>query len=227
MNNLVVCGDSFSFGDNETDWTKIVANKLNLNLINLSIIGCSNLAICYQIDYAIKNLSFDLMVINLTTAERFEIDEDDLNYPASIEDFRTNVDECESNKFGKTPSITSGNVILHLRNSRLDMIKNKLQNLSLRLSAQSQSWALQHLLKGLGNKFLLYRNIFPVFYHDLKKYENEYYFELDDILINSGAHDFEENKSKEQKNSNHLSISENKNFAKRVLKDFNETKLCF
>jgi len=221
-----VCGDSFSFGDDETDWTKIVANKLNLNLVNLSIIGCSNLAICYQIDYAIKNLNFDLMVINLTTAERFEIDDDDLNYPASIKDFRTNLDEYEHNRFDKTPSIISGNIILHLRNSKLDRIKNKLQNLSLRLSAQTQSWALQHLLKGLGNKFLLYRNIFPVFYHDLKKYENEHYFELDDILINSGAHDFEENKSKEEKNSNHLSISENKNFAERVLKDFNETKFC-
>ena len=48
MKKLVVCGDSFGFSRLETDWPIIVAKKLNYKLKNLSIVGCSNIAICYQ-----------------------------------------------------------------------------------------------------------------------------------------------------------------------------------
>ena len=57
MPNLVVCGDSFSYGEGRTHWPFLVAKRLELNLINLSIVGCSNIAICYQIEYAIKYLN--------------------------------------------------------------------------------------------------------------------------------------------------------------------------
>ena len=77
MKKLVVCGDSFGFSRLETDWPIIVAKKLNYKLKNLSIVGCSNIAICYQIDYAIKNINPDLIIVTLTGADRFEIDYDD------------------------------------------------------------------------------------------------------------------------------------------------------
>ena len=75
---LVVCGESFSYGTSEKTWPAILAKKLDLELINLSIVGCSNVAICHQLQYVINSETIfpSLVVTSLTAAERFEIDEE-------------------------------------------------------------------------------------------------------------------------------------------------------
>lgn len=218
-NKLVVCGESFSYGIDNTHWPKIVADSYDSDLVNLAIVGCSNYAICFQLQHAMGFLKEDdIVIIALTAAERFEIDDDDLNYPATLEDFRQNIDEIKQSSFTKTPTITSGNLSSQLRNYQIEQMKKYLVSGSYRLNAQYQAWALQHLLASLPCGYLLYRNIYPRYHEDINKYSNEHYFGLESYIINSGPYDYEKEHSK---TTNHLSDKENKLFAERVLKDLN------
>ena len=218
MKKLVVCGDSFGFSRLETDWPIIVAKKLNYKLKNLSIVGCSNIAICYQIDYAVKNIDPDLMIVTLTGADRFEIDYDDKKVPASLEDFQYKIDEIDTSIFEKDPSIASGNVVSQLRNSHIDHIKSMILKHSYRLSAEKDSWCLQHHLNNIKCKFLVYRNIYPQYHQDKSNYNSEYYFGLEKYLIQSGPYMYENEKAN---NTNHLSVRDNNLFAKIVFNDLN------
>lgn len=214
---LVVCGDSFSYGTEANHWPQIVAQKTDRNLTNLAIVGCSNYAICFQLQHALSFLtSDDLVVISLTTAERFEIDDDEYSVPVSISDFRHNIDEITDSPFDNTPTITSGSLASQIRNYQLDRIKKHLMTSSYRLSAQYQSWAIQHLLSSLPCKYLIYRNIYPRYHKDISKYENEHYFGLEKHLINSGPYDFE---NEQVSTTNHLSDDENHTFANKVIED--------
>ena len=214
MPNLIVCGDSFSYGQSNSHWPSIVAKQLSLNLINLSIVGCSNIAICYQIAYALKNYETSLFIVSLTAAERFEIAQAPDNIPVSLEDFRQDIDEIEYSRFTKKATINSGNLVSHNKNLKLK--KNFTANLSYRLQAQTQVWSINHLLSKVQSKYLLYRNIFPRYHVDKEMYKKEYYFGLDNY-INSGPYDYE---SLQVKTTNHLSKSDNALFAKRVLNDY-------
>ncbi len=214
MPNLIVCGDSFSYGQGDLHWPSLVAKKLSLNLINLSIVGCSNIAICYQIMYAMKNYKASLFIVSLTAAERFEIDRAPNNIPASLEDFRHDIDEIDHSRFTKKATIDSGNLVSHNRNIKLK--KDVAINLSYRLQAQAQVWSINHLLSKVQSKYLLYRNIFPRYHINKEMYKREYYFGLDNY-INSGPYDFE---SILVKTTNHLSKTDNVLFAKRVLDDY-------
>lgn len=214
MPNLIVCGDSFSYGQDSIHWPYLVAKKLSLNLINLSIVGCSNIAICYQILYAMKNYEASLFIVSLTAAERFEIDQDPSTIPASLEDFRQDIDEIKHSSFTKKPTINSGNLISHSRNLKIK--KDIDLNLSYRLQAQTQVWSINYLLSKIQSKYLLYRNIFPRYHFNKEMYKEEYYFGLENY-INSGPYDFE---SVKVKTTNHLSNNDNALFAKRVLNDY-------
>lgn len=78
MNNLVVCGDSFSIGigcdDLITDpYGSLLSNKLNKNLINLAKGSSSNFSIYLQVKYAIENIKdIDLLFIGTTSYTRTE-----------------------------------------------------------------------------------------------------------------------------------------------------------
>ena len=219
---LVICGESFSYGVGDKHWPRMVSNFYDSELINLAIVGCSNYAICFQLQHALEMLDEDdLVIISLTAAERFEIDDDDLNYPATIQDFRHNIDEITHSSFTKTPTITSGNLSSQLRNYHIEQMKKYLISGSYRLNAQYQSWALQHMLGSLPCDYLLYRNIYPRFHEDINNYSNEHYFGLESYIINSGPYDYEK---EHVKTTNHLSDEENKLFAERVLKDMNGTQ---
>jgi len=214
---LVVCGESFSYGTETNHWPQIVAQKINRNLTNLAIVGCSNFAICFQLQHALSFLtSDDLVIISLTTAERFEIDDDEFNVPASLADFRHNLDEITHSPFNKSPTITSGNLSSQIRNYNIEQIKKHLITSSFRLSAQYQSWAIQHFIESLPCKYLIYRNIYPRYHKDTSKYKNEHFFGLEKYLINSGPYDYEK---EFLATTNHLSDTENYNFAMRVIDD--------
>ena len=139
---LVVCGESFSYGGDITTWPVMVADKLEMPLVNLSLVGCGNNAICHQIQYVLDNLEPTYVIISLTAAERFEIDEDEFGAPATIEDFKYNIDEVKDKPFKRNPTITSGNVASQLRNASMNYIKSYLISSSQRLSAQNQAWAI-------------------------------------------------------------------------------------
>ena len=212
---LVVCGESFSYGTGDDTWPKIVANTLGLPLKNLALVGCSNFAICHQIQYVINNLKPLIVVISLTAAERFEIDSNEFGSPATIRDFKTNIDEIT--EVNPKTTITSGNVSSQLRNTDIEMIKPYLMNSSFRLSAQNQAWAINYLTSQLECKYLLYRNIFPRYHKDINKYKEENFFGIND-LINSGPYDYE---SEFVRTTNHLSLKDNLRFADKVLSDLN------
>ena len=212
---LVVCGESFSYGTDLNSWPAIVAKKLQMPLRNLAIVGCSNFAICHQIQYVLDNLNPSYVIISLTAAERFEIDENEFGPPATIKDFRTDIDEITYTNPGAT--IVSGNLSSHLRNTNIEIIKPYLFNASFRLSAQNQAWALNHLTSQLKCKYLLYRNIFPRYHEDIKNYKDEYYFGVNN-LINSGPYDYE---SIRVNTTNHLNHEDNQRFANKVLSDLN------
>ena len=214
---LVVCGESFSYGTGSKHWPQIVATNLDIPLINLAIVGCSNYAICFQLQHALSFLtSKDLVVISLTAAERFEIDDEEYNVPASLTDFRHNIDEITHSPFDTPPTITSGNLSSQLRNYKIEQMKKYLMAGSYRLSAQYQSWAIQHLLESLPCKYIVYRNIYPRYHEDNSKYKNEHYFGLEKYLINSGPYDFE---LEYHHTTNHLNDIENLTFALKVVDD--------
>ena len=74
--NIIICGESFSYGTGEKHWPQIVAQKTNRNLNNLAIVGCSNYAICFQLQYALTFLKpDDLVIISLTAAELLSVSE--------------------------------------------------------------------------------------------------------------------------------------------------------
>ena len=217
---LVVCGESFSYGGDITTWPVMVADKLEMPLVNLSLVGCGNNAICHQIQYVLDNLEPTYVIISLTAAERFEIDEDEFGAPATIEDFKYNIDEVKDKPFKRNPTITSGNVASQLRNASMNYIKSYLISSSQRLSAQNQAWAINYLTSKLQCKYLLYRNIFPRYHDDISKYDDEYYYGLNN-LINSGPYDYE---SELVNSTNHLSFEDNIRFSERVLNDLNGTQ---
>ena len=220
-NKLVVCGESFSYGTGVKHWPRIVSDFYDSELVNLAIVGCSNYAICFQLQHALNTLSSDdFVIISLTAAERFEIDDDEFSIPVSVEDFRQNIDEIKDSPFSKSPTITSGNLSSQLRNYQIEQMKKYLMSSSYRLSAQYQSWCLQHLISSLPCDYLLYRNIYPRYHEDVNKYSNEHYFGLESYLINSGPYDYEK---EHVKTTNHLSDKENKMFADKVIKDMNGT----
>lgn len=217
-NNIIICGDSFSYGTGENHWPRIVAQETKRNLTNLAMIGCSNYAICFQLQYALSFLKpDDLVIISLTAAERFELDDDEYNVPASISDFRLDIDEIPHPPHSKTPTITSGNLLSHLRNYHIERIKKSMTTSSYRLSAQYQAWCVNHLLSKVQSKYLLYRNIFPKYHSNKEMYKKEYYFDLENF-INAGPYDFE---TKQVSTTNHLSDEDNVSFAKKVLDDYN------
>jgi len=218
-NKLVVCGESFSYGTGAKHWPSIVSDFYDSELVNLAIVGCSNYAICFQLQHALNTLSSDdFVIISLTAAERFEIDDDEFSIPVSVEDFRQNIDEIKDSPFSKSPTITSGNLSSQLRNYQIEQMKKYLMSSSYRLSAQYQSWCLQHLISSLPCDYLLYRNIYPRYHEDVNKYSNEHYFGLESYLINSGPYDYEK---EHVRTTNHLSDKENKLFADKVIKDMN------
>ncbi len=213
---LIVCGESFSYGTDKSSWPTIVADKLEMPLLNLSVVGCGNFAICHQLQYVIdNNLNPEFVVISLTAAERFEFDEDELGPAATIEDFKSNIDEVSTSTFSKKPTITSGNVASQIRNVNVEFIKPYLMSTSFRLAAQNQAWAINYLTSKLQCKYLLYRNIFPRYHDDTSKYKDEYYYGLNN-LINSGPYDYE---SELVNTTNHLSLEDNVRFSRRVLDD--------
>ena len=214
---LVVCGESFSYGTSEKTWPAILAKKLNLELVNLSIVGCSNVAICHQLQHVIYSETIfpSLVVTSLTAAERFEIDENDQAAPALLRDFKTNIDEIEEPLYKTKPTITSGNIASQLRNLDVEMMKPYLMSSSYRLAAQNQAWAINYLMGQFKCKTLRYRNIFPRYHIDKSKYDNEYMFGLRKV-INSGPYEYEVARLK---TTNHLSDEENQQFADRVLAD--------
>tara|TARA_B100000497_G_C7691413_1_gene420493 strand:+ start:578 stop:1264 length:687 start_codon:yes stop_codon:yes gene_type:complete len=220
-NKLIICGESFSYGTGVKHWPRIVSDFYDSELVNLAIVGCSNYAICFQLQHALNTLSSDdFVIISLTAAERFEIDDDEFTFPVSIEDFRQNIDEIKYSPFSKSPTITSGNLSSQLRNYQIEQMKKYLMSSSYRLSAQYQSWCLQHLISSLPCDYLLYRNIYPRYHEHINKYSNEYYFGLESYLVNSGPYDYEK---EHVKTTNHLSDKENKMFADKVIKDMNGT----
>ena len=76
MKTLVVCSCSWSSRDPvypNFEFGFLVARKLGYNYINLARCGMSNFGIRLQIDYALKHLQPDFMIINATGVNRFEI----------------------------------------------------------------------------------------------------------------------------------------------------------
>ena len=205
---LAICGDSFGYGTEQNTWPKILADKLNMSLLNLSLVAGSNYSICFQLQHILDNYKPELIIILLTAADRFEEDLDEFEKPATIEDFNYKVDEVKKSPFSKKPSILSGNATYH----------NKYMTRSFRLEAQYQSWCVQHLVSKITCNYIIYRNIFPCWYEDTKKYKNEEFYGLDQLSgwVNSGPYDFEKEHLKGNESTNHLSLKENLKFAERV-----------
>lgn len=72
---LVVCGCSWSSRDYaypDTEYGYFISNELGWDYQNIARVGGSNFNIRLQIDYAIKNLDPNFIVVNWTTPDRFD-----------------------------------------------------------------------------------------------------------------------------------------------------------
>ena len=205
---LAICGDSFSYGTTEETWPKILADKLNLPLTNLSLVGGSNYSICFQLDYLLNNYNPKLIIISLTSSIRFEKDKDEYGNLADISDFNYKIDEVKTSPFSKKPSITSGNTQENLSRS-------------FRLESQYQSWCIQHLISKIKCDYLLYRNIYPRFHKDINKYKNECFYGLEKLYgwRNNGPYNYEKEHLKGNESTNHLSLDENIKFAEHIVNE--------
>ena len=74
---LAVCGDSFSYGTKQNTWPKILADKLNMPIVNLSLVAGSNYSICFQLQHILNNYKPELIIISLTAVDRFEVDSEE------------------------------------------------------------------------------------------------------------------------------------------------------
>lgn len=75
MKSLAVCGDSWWSGDLEypgQSFSEKLCAKNDWDLISLARFGCSNFAICLQVDKAIE-LGADFVIIGTTTPDRIEV----------------------------------------------------------------------------------------------------------------------------------------------------------
>jgi len=71
---LVVCGCSWSSRDPaypDTEFGHFVAEHFGWEYKNIARVGCDNYGIRLQIDYAVKELKADVIIVNWTTACRF------------------------------------------------------------------------------------------------------------------------------------------------------------
>lgn len=72
---LVVCGCSWSSRDHaypDTEYGYFISKHFGWDYQNIARVGGSNFAIRLQIDYAIKHLNPDFIVVNWTTPDRFD-----------------------------------------------------------------------------------------------------------------------------------------------------------
>lgn len=75
MKKLAICGDSWmtpTLENPNTHFSELLAKHYNCELIALSRGGCSNGAICVQIDQALE-LNADFIIIGATSSDRIEI----------------------------------------------------------------------------------------------------------------------------------------------------------
>jgi len=75
MKNLAVCGCSWSSRDRNQpgiEFGQLIADHYNFNYTNLAVVSASNFVIRLQLDYAIKHLEPDLIILNWTTPARIE-----------------------------------------------------------------------------------------------------------------------------------------------------------
>jgi hypothetical protein len=75
MKNLAVCGCSWSSRDRNQpgiEFGQLIADHYNFNYTNLAVVSASNFVIRLQLDYAIKHLQPDLIILNWTTPARIE-----------------------------------------------------------------------------------------------------------------------------------------------------------
>ena len=74
MKTLAVCGDSWWSADlnyPDKSFSEILCARNDWNLLSLARVGCSNFAICLQVDKAIE-LKADFVIIGATTPDRSE-----------------------------------------------------------------------------------------------------------------------------------------------------------
>ena len=101
---LVVCGCSWSSRDHaypDTEFGHFVSEYFGWEYQNIARVGGSNFAIRLQIDYAIKHLNPDFIIVNWTTPDRFDWNhKGDLYEPANgLIHSDYNVDEFVSNEW--------------------------------------------------------------------------------------------------------------------------------
>lgn len=218
---LAVCGDSFIYGTNENTWPKILADKLNMPLLNLSLIGSSNYGICFQLDYLTSKYTPKIIIIGLTAYDRFELDDDEYGNLPTIKNFNYCIDEAKSHPehlpFDSDATIMSGSINSQKRNYNNKKIINQLLTHSYRIQAQYQSWCIQYMISKINCPYRLYRNIYPRYHKDIKKYKNEEFYGLENLSgwRNIGPYDFEK-EIPHIRSTNHLSPKENKEFAEWV-----------
>ena len=60
---LAICGDSFGYGTEQNTWPKILADKLNMSLLNLSLVAGSNYSICFQLQHILIEFILTLLLV--------------------------------------------------------------------------------------------------------------------------------------------------------------------
>ena len=168
IENLIVCGDSFQdFGEwpkyKGTHWSEIVADRLNVKLVNLAIKGGSSVAVAFQMLYA-EQLPNSFVVGSLAASEtRFEISKQlDSSILNTIENFI-----FEPTK--KDPWNNKNNGIQHIRSTPLKDIDplfrdQILTNFNLNLKRQTDIWSILYALRRLS-----FNNIPFLFFQSVAK----------------------------------------------------------
>lgn len=155
--DVVVCGDSFCASEKEprVHFSQILADQYNVNLINLARAGCSNIAIAFQIEYAIS-LKPKTIIFNRTFPDRVEIIDRETE-TVSLNDFKYPYplhDNYLSKHVGSPDSPIFSTVVQGLDNQPyVDLTPNQLQAVKLwvshlfdwKLKQKTDGWVIDHL----------------------------------------------------------------------------------
>jgi hypothetical protein len=150
---IVFCGDSFCQPDDYPwNWMHQVSKKYKDSYVSLGKDAVSNFDIMCQVEHAVSQLDYKLLVVCLTTIDRLEIDHRDNSelVPATYNLMRESIESNTLTALYRKKYITN-DMLPFLSSIPINLKKNEVY--------------IEHIInlcKSVNKPFIIFNNIFPI-----------------------------------------------------------------
>jgi len=154
---IVFCGDSFCQPDSiKWNWMNQVSFDLKTSYESLGVNAVSNFDILTQVEYAVENIDYDILIVLLTTIDRqeYEPNPSDKLEPVKYKDMRNNIFSNTLTALYREKIVTD-DMLKFFMSAPLNLKKNEVY--------------VEHMIKlckKTDKPFLIFNNIFPVWNHE-------------------------------------------------------------